>query len=93
MSFYASKGFIAFQDTQKEEGLLLNINAGIFFEFIPADEYFEKEPTRISLKDVELNKNYALILNTNAGLWGYSIGDTVKFVSLSPYRIVVSGRI
>ncbi|MCB9360507.1 MAG: GH3 auxin-responsive promoter family protein [Flavobacteriales bacterium] len=92
-TYPASEGFIAFQDTQKEEGLLLNINAGIFFEFIPADEYFNENPTRISLKDVELNKNYALILNTNAGLWGYSIGDTVKFVSLNPYRIVVAGRI
>ncbi|TXB64618.1 GH3 auxin-responsive promoter family protein [Vicingus serpentipes] len=92
-TYPASEGFIAFQDSQKEEGLLLNINAGIFFEFIPADEYFDENPSRISLKDVELNKNYALILNTNAGLWGYSIGDTVKFVSLNPYRIVVSGRI
>jgi len=92
-TYPASEGFIAFQDTQKEEGLLLNINAGIFFEFIPADEYFNENPTRISLKDVELDKNYALILNTNAGLWGYSIGDTVKFVSLNPYRIIVSGRI
>tara|TARA_R110001592_G_scaffold63268_2_gene193657 strand:+ start:1121 stop:2620 length:1500 start_codon:yes stop_codon:yes gene_type:complete len=92
-TYPASEGFIAFQDSQKEEGLLLNINAGIFFEFIPAYEYFNENPTRISLKDVELNKNYALILNTNAGLWGYSIGDTVKFVSLNPYRIVVSGRI
>lgn len=92
-TYPASEGFIAFQDTQKKEGLLLNINAGIFFEFIPADEYFDENPTRISLKDVELNKNYALILNTNAGLWGYSIGDTVKFVSLNPYRIVVAGRI
>jgi len=92
-TYPASEGFIAFQDTQTEPGLLLNINAGIFFEFIPADEYYNENPTRISLKDVELNKNYALILNTNAGLWGYSIGDTVKFVSLKPYRIVVSGRI
>lgn len=92
-TYPASEGFIAFQDTQTELGLLLNINAGIFFEFIPADEYYTEQPTRISLKDVELNKNYALILNTNAGLWGYSIGDTVKFVSLNPYRIVVSGRI
>ncbi len=92
-TYPASEGFIAFQDTQTEPGLLLNINAGIFFEFIPADEYYNENPTRISLKNVELNKNYALILNTNAGLWGYSIGDTVKFVSLKPYRIVVSGRI
>ena len=92
-TYPASEGFIAFQDTQTEPGLLLNINAGIFFEFIPADEYYNENPTRLSLKDVELNKNYAIILNTNAGLWGYSIGDTVKFVSLKPYRIVVSGRI
>jgi hypothetical protein len=92
-TYPASEGFIAFQDSQTQPGLLLNINAGIFFEFIPADEYYTENPTRISLKDVELNKNYALILNTNAGLWGYSIGDTVKFVSLNPYRIVVSGRI
>lgn len=92
-TYPASEGFIAFQDSQTEPGLLLNINAGIFFEFIPADEYFSETPTRISLQDVELDKNYALILNTNAGLWGYSIGDTVKFVSLNPYRIVVSGRI
>lgn len=92
-TYPASEGFIAFQDTQTEPGLLLNINAGIFFEFIPADEYYNENPTRLSLKDVELNKNYAIILNTNAGLWGYSIGDTIKFVSLKPYRIIVSGRI
>lgn len=92
-TYPASEGFIAFQDSQYKQGLLLNINAGIFYEFIPADEYFKKNPTRISLKDVELNKNYALILNTNAGLWGYSIGDTVKFVSKNPYRIIVTGRI
>jgi hypothetical protein len=89
----ASEGFIAYQDSQKAEGLLLNINAGIFFEFIPADEFFNENPTRISLKDVQLNTNYVLILNTNAGMWGYNIGDTVKFTSLQPYRIVVTGRI
>jgi hypothetical protein len=89
----ASEGFIAFQDSQKEEGMLLNLNAGIFYEFIPADEFYDENPTRINLKDVKLGINYALILNTNAGLWGYNIGDTVKFVSTAPYRIIVSGRI
>ncbi len=89
----ASEGFIAFQDSQKEQGLLLVLNKGIFYEFIPADEYYNENPTRISLESVELNINYALILNTNAGLWGYSIGDTVKFVSKKPYRLLVTGRI
>ncbi|WP_323755335.1 GH3 auxin-responsive promoter family protein [Roseivirga sp.] len=89
----ASEGFIAYQDSQKEKGLLLLLNSGIFFEFVPADEYFNENPTRLSIDDVELDKNYALIINNNAGLWGYSIGDTIKFVSKDPYRIVVSGRI
>lgn len=92
-TYPASEGFIAYQDQQNEPGLLLNVNAGIFFEFIPAEEYFNSKPTRLSLAEVELNKNYALILSTNAGLWGYSIGDTVKFVSKNPYRILVTGRI
>ncbi|PWG79265.1 GH3 auxin-responsive promoter family protein, partial [Pararcticibacter amylolyticus] len=92
-TYPASEGFIAYQDSQKEKGLLLLVNAGMFFEFIPSDEYFNENPSRLSLEDVELGKNYALILNTNAGLWGYSIGDTVRFVSKDPYRIVVSGRI
>jgi hypothetical protein len=92
-TYPASEGFIAFQDSQQERGLLLILNSGIFYEFIPADEYFNENPTRISLADVELGKNYALIMNTNAGLWGYSIGDTVKFVSKEPYRIIVTGRI
>jgi hypothetical protein len=91
--FPASEGFFAYQDTQTETGLLLNTNSGIFFEFVPAAEIFNEAPTRISLKDVQLNENYALIINSNAGLWGYNIGDTVKFVSLNPYRIIVSGRI
>jgi hypothetical protein len=92
-TYPASEGFIAFQDSQKEKGLLLMVDSGIFYEFIPAEEFFNDEPTRISLEDVELDKNYALILNTNAGLWGYSLGDTVKFVSKNPYKIVVTGRI
>ena len=92
-TYPASEGFIAFQDSQTEKGLLLMVDAGIFYEFIPSDEYFNDNPTRINLKDVELDKNYALIMNTSAGLWGYSLGDTVKFVSKNPYKIVVSGRI
>ena len=92
-TYPASEGFIAFQDTQNEAGLLLNINAGIFFEFIPVENYFDDQPKRLSLSEIELDKNYALILTTNAGLWAYSIGDTVKFVSKSPYRIKVTGRI
>ena len=91
-TFPASEGFFAFQDTQNEEGLLLNTNSGIFFEFVPAGEIFNEKPTRLSLTEVKLGENYALIVNSNAGLWGYNIGDTVKFVSLDPYRIVVTGR-
>ncbi|WP_020530732.1 GH3 auxin-responsive promoter family protein [Flexithrix dorotheae] len=92
-TYPASEGFIAYQDSQSEEGLLILLNSGIFFEFIPADEYFNENPTRLSIGEVELNKNYALIINSNAGLWGYSIGDTVKFVSKDPYRLLVTGRI
>lgn len=92
-TYPSSEGFIAFQDSQTERGLLLVLNSGIFYEFIPSEEYFDDNPTRISLRDVELDKNYALIMNTNAGLWGYSIGDTIKFVSKDPYRIIVTGRI
>lgn len=89
----ASEGFIAYQDSQKEEGMLLLLNSGIFYEFIPAEEFGREDATRVSLAGVQLNQNYVLILNTNAGLWGYNIGDTVRFTSLKPYRIVVSGRI
>ncbi len=89
----ASEGFIAYQDSQKQEGMLLLLNSGMFYEFIPAEEFGKENPTRVSLSGVELNQNYVLILNTNAGLWGYNIGDTVRFVSLAPYRIVVTGRI
>ena len=89
----ASEGFIAYQDSQTEKGMLLCVNHGIFYEFIPSEEFFNKNPTRISLADVEIGVNYAIILNTDAGLWSYNIGDTIKFVSIDPYRIVVSGRI
>ncbi|HTJ13043.1 MAG TPA: GH3 auxin-responsive promoter family protein [Dinghuibacter sp.] len=91
-TFPASEGFIAFQDSQNAEGLLLNTNSGIFFEFIPAGNISKENPTRLSLEDVKIGENYALIINNNAGLWGYSIGDTVRFVSTNPYRLVVTGR-
>jgi hypothetical protein len=92
-TFPSSEGFFAFQDSQNVEGLLLNTNSGIYFEFIPANEIFTANPTRLSLKDVKVGENYALIVNNNAGLWGYNIGDTIKFVSTNPYRILVTGRI
>lgn len=92
-TFPASEGFFAFQDSQRAEGLLLNTNSGIFFEFIPVAEINEANPTRLSLKDVQLGENYALIINSNAGLWGYNLGDTVRFVSTKPYRLIVSGRV
>jgi hypothetical protein len=89
----ASEGFIAWQDSQSEEGLLLNVHSGLFFEFIPVEEYFHDNPTRLTLGEVKTGIQYALVLSSNAGLWAYSIGDTVKFVSLSPPRIKVTGRI
>jgi hypothetical protein len=92
-TFPASEGFFAFQDTMDQEGLLLNTDSGIFFEFVPAAEIFNESPTRLSLHEVKVGENYALIVNSNAGLWGYNIGDTVKFVSTKPYRLVVTGRI
>jgi len=91
-TFPASEGFFAFQDSQNAEGLLLNTNSGIFFEFVPAGEIYNDNPTRLSLRDVKVGENYALIINSNAGLWGYNIGDMVKFVSTNPYRLVVTGR-
>ncbi len=91
--FPASEGFFAFQDQRDQPGLLLNTNSGIFFEFIPLAEIHNEQPTRYSLAEVKLDEQYALIINNNAGLWGYNIGDTVKFVSLNPYRVVVTGRV
>lgn len=89
----ASEGFFAFQYSQKEEGLLLNTDSGIFYEFVPVEEISKANPKRLTLKEVELNKNYVLIISSNAGLWAYNIGDTISFVSLNPYRIIVSGRV
>ena len=92
-TYPASEGFIAYQNSQKDSGLLLLLNSGIFYEFIPVSEFFNENPTRLTIGEVELGVNYALVLSSNAGLWGYSIGDTVKFVSKKPYKIVVTGRI
>jgi hypothetical protein len=92
-TYPASEGFIAFQDRQDVDGLLLNAASGIFFEFVPVDEVFAERPTRLKLSQIEVGVNYLLIINSNAGLWGYDIGDTVQFVSKDPYRIVVTGRI
>ncbi|MEN2414535.1 GH3 auxin-responsive promoter family protein [Flavobacterium mesophilum] len=91
--FPASEGFFAYQDSQKEKGMLLLLNSGIFYEFIKADEFFTENPKRYTIGEVEIGVNYALIVSTNAGLWGYNIGDTVQFTSLKPYRVIVSGRI
>ena len=90
--FPASEGFFAFQDSQKEAGMLLNTNSGIFYEFIPVAEIGDENPTRLTLKEVKAGENYALIISSNAGLWAYNIGDTVKFLSTDPYRLIVSGR-
>jgi hypothetical protein len=89
----ASEGFFAFQDKQNEKGMLLQLNSGIFYEFIEAEYFFEENPERITIKDVKLGVNYVMIISTTAGLWAYNIGDTVEFTSLSPYRVIVSGRI
>jgi len=95
--FPASEGFFAYQDSQKEKGMLLLLNSGIFYEFIKSEEFFTDPetsgPRRYTIGEVELNVNYVLIISTNAGLWGYNIGDTVQFTSLKPYRVIVSGRI
>ncbi|MDI9356533.1 MAG: GH3 auxin-responsive promoter family protein [Chitinophagaceae bacterium] len=92
-TFPASEGFFAFQDSQKTNGLLLLLNSGIFFEFIPIQEIHKPNPIRLHIEQVKLDTNYALIINSNAGLWGYNIGDIVKFVSLFPHKIIVTGRV
>lgn len=91
--FPASEGFFAYQDRQTEPGLLLLCNAGIFYEFIPVEEYGRPHATRLTVAEVELGRNYALVVSSNAGLWAYDIGDTVQFVSLRPHRVIVSGRV
>jgi hypothetical protein len=92
-TYPASEGFIAYQDSQASKGLLLLSNSGIFFEFIAALDFFKEPRKRLTLEEVEIGVNYAVILNSNAGLWGYAIGDTVKFLSTYPHRIIVTGRI
>jgi phenylacetate-coenzyme A ligase PaaK-like adenylate-forming protein len=95
--FPASEGFFAYQSrnfgTQKEKGMLLLLNSGIFYEFVKTEDFFTEKPRRYTIAEVELNTNYVLIISTNAGLWAYNIGDTVQFTSLKPYRVIVSGRI
>lgn len=91
--FPASEGFFAYQDSQKERGMLLLLNSGIFYEFVKLEEFFTENPRRYTIGEVELNTNYVLIISTNAGLWAYNIGDTIQFTSLKPYRVIVSGRI
>ena len=91
--FPASEGFFAYQDIPNEEGLLLLLNNGIFYEFIRVDEIQQESPRRYTLGEVKTGINYALIISTTAGLWAYNIGDTVRFVSTAPYRLVVTGRI
>tara|TARA_R110002111_G_scaffold121226_3_gene184897 strand:+ start:8984 stop:10486 length:1503 start_codon:yes stop_codon:yes gene_type:complete len=89
----ASEGFFAFQDKQNERGMLLQLNSGIFYEFVEAEHFFEEHPKRITIADVKLSVNYVMIISTTAGLWAYNIGDTIQFTSLKPYRVIVSGRI
>lgn len=89
----ASEGFFAYQDKQDEKGMLLLLNGGIFYEFIKAEHFFDESPERLTIKDVEIGVNYVMIISTNAGLWGYNIGDTIQFTSTKPYRVIVSGRI
>ena len=91
--FPASEGFFAYQDSQKDKGMLLLLNSGIFYEFVKSEEFFTENPKRYTIGEVVLKVNYVLIISTNAGLWAYNIGDTVQFTSLKPYRVIVSGRI
>ncbi len=91
--FPASEGFFAFQDSQKEKGMLLLLNSGIFYEFVEATTFFDKNPKRLTIGEVEIGVNYVMIISTNAGLWAYNLGDTVQFTSTKPYRVIVSGRI
>jgi hypothetical protein len=94
LEFYpASEGFFAYQDIQEESGLLLLLDHGIYYEFILASTFFDKTPQVFTLDEVELDKNYVMIISSTAGLWRYNIGDTIQFKSIYPFRIVVSGRI
>lgn len=89
----ASEGFFAFQDKQDEKGMLLQLDSGIFYEFVKAEEFFETQPTRLTIGQVETGVNYVMIISSNAGLWAYNLGDTIQFTATRPYRVIVSGRI
>ena len=91
--FPASEGFFAFQDSQKEKGMLLLLNSGIFYEFVEASTFFDENPKRLTIGEVKIGVNYVMIISTNAGLWAYNLGDTIQFTSTKPYRVIVSGRI
>ncbi|HMH31514.1 MAG TPA: GH3 auxin-responsive promoter family protein [Puia sp.] len=91
--YNASEGFFAAQESPREDGMLLFFDHGIFMEYMPVEEYGKSDPETIGLQDVEIGKNYALVINTNGGLWRYLLGDTIQFTSLLPYRIRVSGRL
>ncbi len=91
--FPASEGFFAFQDSQKDKGMLLLLNSGIFYEFVEASSFFDKSPKRLTIGEVKTEVNYVMVISTNAGLWAYNLGDTVQFTSIKPYRVIVSGRI
>ena len=92
-TYPASEGFIAFQDKMKADGLLLNTNAMMYYEFVPLENIYDANPQRLSLQDVKLDVDYVILISSNAGLWSYNLGDTIRFVSTSPYRIIVSGRV
>ncbi len=92
-TFPASEGFFAFQDKYPSEGLLLNVNAGMFYEFIPTNQIHDESPDRLTLAEVSTGVDYVLVISTNAGLWAYNIGDTVEFVNLNPPRLIVTGRV
>jgi hypothetical protein len=89
----ASEGFFAFQDQQNEKGMLLQLNSGMFYEFVEASHFFDDNPKRLMISEVKIGVNYVMIISTNAGLWAYNIGDTIAFTCTKPYRIIVSGRI
>ncbi|MFU1857629.1 GH3 auxin-responsive promoter family protein [Sphingobacterium sp. NGMCC 1.201703] len=91
-NYNASEGYFGLQDESDSEDLLLMLDYGIYYEFLPTERMHEENPTTLRLDEVEIGKNYALIISTNAGLWRYKIGDTIKFTSLSPYRFQISGR-
>jgi hypothetical protein len=92
-TYNASEGFFAMQDSTDSNGMMLLLNHGIYYEFMPMDEYGKENPETLELKDVEVGKNYAIVISTNGGLWRYIVGDTVQFTSVEPYRIKVSGRL